>query len=406
METLSFLQFVQQRFGSDCLAIVDNAQPELQRLAAAAQLDWTYSENKVALDGELLEKPDIKGVTKEDTARSAIFSTIRKRRVNGETLYYPFIRFVNHRRSVNNQSWDGLAFLESQYQAYRQSKELPVVNRFAVDEIERRQQDAIARREKIASNKRKSINRDCHLFFNVYQPVPAFFGYLMKKHLSGLQSVFDLRAGENEKGRFICYPLYSDAGVFRGLQRIYEDGTKINTYGLVKSNAFNVIGELPRKADNSYRKSIFISESMANCGTIHKATGCPAVIATDAGNIIHIARIIRAKFPNAPIVIVADNDALKPRHGNTGVTEAAKAAAEVNAWVCVPDLSMFSPDLGLTDINDVHANLGLRAVREQLRATVSEPLKAIVPHVAGTFNVLANNPKFNLHPKLNERSAA
>lgn len=406
METLNFTQFVQQRYGSDFLAIVDNAKDELNRLAAAAQLDWSFSEKLIALDGELLEKPDVKGYTKEDTARSAIFSTIRKCQSSAGVIHYPFIRFVNYRRSIKNQSWDGLAFLKAQYQTYCQNQELPPVQHFASGEIEKRQQQAIERREEIASNKRKAINRDCRLFFNTYEPVPTFFGYLMKKHITGLQNAFDLRYGQNDKGRFICYALYSDAGVFRGLQRIYEDGTKINTYGLVKSNAFNVIGELPSKADNSYRKTIFISESMANCASIYKATCCPAVIATDAGNIKHIARRIRAKFPNAPIVIVADNDALKPRVGNTGVTEAAKAAADINAWLCVPDLSTFSPELGLTDINDVHANLGLRAVREQLRATISEPLNNLVSDVAGAFNVLANNPKFNLHPKLNERSAA
>jgi putative DNA primase/helicase len=398
--TLSFAQFVKQRYQGDALAIVADADAQLRQLAARAQLQWGFSKDYIALDGELLEKPDIQGKTKEDTARSAIFSTLRRRTIKGEQFHLPFIRFVNHRRSIKNQQWDSYTFLKQQYQRFCNGETLAAVTLFGDDEIIKRQNAAKKRRYEVEKSKKKAIARDRSLFFNSYQKAPHNFATLTKKHLEGLSNVFDLRYGVSAQGEFICYPLYSDKGIFRGLQRIYADGTKKNTYGLVKNNAYNVIGSLPAQADNSYRRTIFISESMANCATIYKATGCPSVIATDAGNIKHISARIRAKYPNAPIVIVADNDAFKARAGNTGVMEASKAAAACGAWVCVPDLSACDPRLALTDINDLYVYCGLKVVRDQLRATTRDPINQIIHSVEGKFNLLANNPKFNIHPKL------
>ena len=83
-------------------------------------------------------------------------------------------------------------------------------------------------------------------------------------------------------------------------------------------------------------------------------------VAFNAGNLLPVARTLRAKFPDLRLTICADDDAKTP--GNPGVKKARVAAQAVGGLLAVPDFGANRP-IGATDFNDLHRLAGLEAVR-------------------------------------------
>lgn len=133
--------------------------------------------------------------------------------------------------------------------------------------------------------------------------------------------------------------------------------------------------------------TIVICEGYATGASIHAATGFPCIVAFDAGNLVAVAEYVRAGFPGAKLIIAADNDqwTLKPVE-NPGVHFATRAASAVGGILRVPSFADTSKNP--TDFNDLHAQLGLQAVADQVNgvtapeaapAAIQEPAAAAVP---------------------------
>ncbi|MBR5951541.1 MAG: toprim domain-containing protein [Actinomycetaceae bacterium] len=76
---------------------------------------------------------------------------------------------------------------------------------------------------------------------------------------------------------------------------------------------------------------IFLGEGYATTATIHEATGQPAVVALNTGNLSLIAGQLARTFPKTEIVICADNDITteRKRGHNPGEQAAIQAAREI-----------------------------------------------------------------------------
>ncbi len=91
-----------------------------------------------------------------------------------------------------------------------------------------------------------------------------------------------------------------------------------------------------------------------------------AVVALDAGNLPAVAAVLREKYPDARIIIAADNDIHALSDGqttqkpNTGKLAAEQAAKAVNGWVALP------PTEEKADWNDYHQLHGLEAATKAL----------------------------------------
>lgn len=114
------------------------------------------------------------------------------------------------------------------------------------------------------------------------------------------------------KGVLIA-PLYDEVLSLVNLQFIQEDGTKRFLSGGKKSGCFWWIGKKS--------PTVLIAEGFATAASLHEATGHQAFIAFDAGNLANVAKIIRAKNPDAEIIIMGDND--ESGTGNKAAREAA-----------------------------------------------------------------------------------
>jgi len=104
-----------------------------------------------------------------------------------------------------------------------------------------------------------------------------------------------------------------------------------------------------------------IAEGYATGASILEATGYAVAVAFNAGNLLPVARALRAKFPELRLIVCADDDAMTP--GNPGLTKAREAARAVGGVLAAPDFAGTRPE-GATDFNDLHRHAGLAAVSD------------------------------------------
>jgi hypothetical protein len=149
--------------------------------------------------------------------------------------------------------------------------------------------------------------------------------------------------------------MIDETGKVQSLQLIAGDGTKKFLKGGKMQGCYFTLGAL----DNTDK--ILIAEGYATAATIHEATGLPVIVAYNAGNLLPVARSIRAKHPHASIILCADDD-IKTK-GNPGLTKAKEAAEAVNGIMVLPDFGANRPD-GATDFNDMAAHRGKDSVTD------------------------------------------
>lgn len=161
-----------------------------------------------------------------------------------------------------------------------------------------------------------------------------------------------------------------------GKQTIAAGGEKKYSGGMDKQGAACRLGDTPEDGDD-----IGLGEGYATCLTVRAATNWSfaVFVGFDAGNLIHVARILRANYPASRIIIFGDDDYLT---GNPGLAAANAAAVAVgNAIVIMPAITAARratrkdeslPEL--TDFNDLHMAQSLADVSEQILAGMTAPV--------------------------------
>ena len=161
------------------------------------------------------------------------------------------------------------------------------------------------------------------------KPCPANHPYLVRKKIQP----HNLRVGSENQ---ILIPLIDATVQLTGLQQIYPDGKKRFIKGTVKKGSFWMLS-------SEKTSLIFICEGFATAASLYESTGHMVIVAFDAGNLIHVAPIVRGFAPEYEIIIAADND-------EVGIKKAQEAAAMSNAKVSIP------PEPG-TDWNDFYCQM-------------------------------------------------
>ncbi|ECI0425729.1 DNA primase [Salmonella enterica subsp. enterica] len=171
----------------------------------------------------------------------------------------------------------------------------------------------------------------------------------------------------------ILLTLRDAGGVVRGGQLIRANGEKRLLSGTAKRGAFiPVVDNLPDTAD-----TVIIAEGFASAVSAAMLARGVTVAALDAGNMLHVARAMREKYPCAQIIMAADNDWYQPgetdEHGkprvNTGKMWAEKAAAAVGGLVSLP------PTEHKADWNDYFHQHGIDAAALAFRDGCYSPVK-------------------------------
>jgi putative DNA primase/helicase len=98
---------------------------------------------------------------------------------------------------------------------------------------------------------------------------------------------------------------------------------------------------------------VILAEGLATALSVHlMRPDALTICAVDAGNLLHVAIQMRQQYPQAKIIIAADNDHHN-NQPNTGKAVADKAALLVAGWVALP------PGEHKADWNDIHQQYGV-----------------------------------------------
>ena len=142
---------------------------------------------------------------------------------------------------------------------------------------------------------------------------------------------------------------------------IKPDGSKRLVAGTVKKGSFCVVnsGETP--------ETVIIAEGLATALSVQQFRPDATIItAIDAGNLLSVAQVMRQRYPDAQIIIAADND-IKPGEPNTGKSAAEKTAKAVSGWVALPQSEEKA------DWNDFHQQHGLEAAAAAFNDSMYQP---------------------------------
>ncbi|HGO5653544.1 TPA: toprim domain-containing protein [Klebsiella pneumoniae] len=160
--------------------------------------------------------------------------------------------------------------------------------------------------------------------------------------------------------------LVDESGAVAAAQTITPHGEKRLLTGSAKRGAYHAVNapESPQ--------SVLIAEGLATALSVHlMRPEALTVAAIDAGNLLPVAEVMRRKYPQAQIIIAADNDHQQggPESGgtNTGKDAAEKAALSVAGWVSLP------PTECKADWNDYHQQHGLETATAAFNDSMYQP---------------------------------
>jgi putative DNA primase/helicase len=172
---------------------------------------------------------------------------------------------------------------------------------------------------------------------------------------------------ENSDGQLLV-PVWID-GKVTSLETIAADGGKLFLTGGCVSGGSHLIGEPGDK--------IAVAEGFATAATIHEMTGLAVAVAFCRGNLLPVARTIRAKYPTAKIVFAADDDFRTERKTgeNPGIRDARSAARAIGAEVAIPPFDLGGGETG-TDWNDFAAAQGEAAAKAAFNVVAERVDKA------------------------------
>ncbi|BAK75404.1 conserved hypothetical protein [Pseudogulbenkiania sp. NH8B] len=207
--------------------------------------------------------------------------------------------------------------------------------------------------------------------------------YLARKQVAKPESVRFMAEPGWENWLIIPLIRY-DEGRMVGVQKIapakLDDGSdKRFNKGFEKPGSACRLGDEPMDGD-----LILLAEGYATAASGREGVGYehPVYMALDSGNLLPVARILRAKYPSSPMLFLADDDYMPTRKGDenhAGEKKARQVVQEVgNAALVLPRFTVARRAIDvdeslpkLTDFNDLHCAEGIDAVREQIRAAIS-----------------------------------
>ena len=138
-----------------------------------------------------------------------------------------------------------------------------------------------------------------------------------------------------------------------GAQIIRPDGEKRLIAGTRKKGSFIPLSELPETAD-----TVLIAEGYATALTVAQLHDGLVLAAIDEGNLLPVAEWAAGRYPEAKIIIAADND-IKPGQPNVGKISAEKAVKSFHrGWVTMP------PTEDKADWDDYRQQHGTEAAKQ------------------------------------------
>lgn len=208
----------------------------------------------------------------------------------------------------------------------RERGEITPADRTAMDKARQEQKKADAEAA------RKAVEKADWIWKNSAAP-DAGHPYLIAKGI-------EARGIRQYKGSLVV-PVYRD-GKLVSLQFIAPDGSKRFLGGGQVEGGYTSIS-----AKGAAKDRLIIAEGYATAASLFEATGLAVAVCFNAGNMGNVAKVIRAKYLEAQIIIAADNDAkteIRGKKVNVGIEKATAAAKEIGAKLSWPEFTTGDPD--------------------------------------------------------------
>jgi putative DNA primase/helicase len=185
-------------------------------------------------------------------------------------------------------------------------------------------------------------------------------------------------------GPLLVIPMRNAAGELRSLQFITAGGTKRPLTGGEKQGCHYLIKpDIAAAVSAEVSANLIVCEGFATGASIHEATGHAVAVAFDSGNLEPVAKSLRKLYPDAALIVAADDDHCT--EGNPGRTAAAGAAKAVSGVVVVPMFPADRPEKA-TDFNDLHQLAGLEAVKVCIEGAIESIAGCAMDSRAGGQN--------------------
>lgn len=225
------------------------------------------------------------------------------------------------------------------------------------------------------SKEKKDARRKALSLWKNAQRAPGSHSYLKRKGIEPGPCRLTTR------GRIILPIKNASTRKFMAVQYIWPDGTKRYSKGAEKKGGCCELGEL------DCADIVYICEGFATGQTIYQVTDEAVAVALDCENLMPVALAIRKRFPDADIVLAADNDTQTA--GNPGMAKAVDAAQAVKGRFAMPTTG--------GDFNDLMKVEGAAAVKKLLDgATEKAARHLLVSYTDFEFVRLDVPPRRNL----------
>lgn len=225
-----------------------------------------------------------------------------------------------------------------------------------------------AQREAEEKAKHAKVRKECVQLWEESKPCPDNHPYVIAKGIIPYGAHVEPYGYQN-----IIVPIYINGEIW-SVQRIYVGGDKRFYKGGDKKGGYM---DIPAMIDPiTPPDTIVICEGWATGCSLHQATSHTVRVAFDAGSLMTVAQFTRAQFPNARIILAADDDYRKPP--NVGITSATAAANAVGGITVVPQFHEIAnrPEKA-TDFNDLHQLAGIEEVLLQIDAQVDDAINKV-----------------------------
>ena len=183
-----------------------------------------------------------------------------------------------------------------------------------------------ALKEKV--EERRAAAEKANSLFPTFPPAGEDNAYLRRK---GVLPRGDMR---QDKGGRLVLPVRNAEGRLASLQFIDGTKTKDNKRFLKGGEKKGCYFPIPAK-NGRQDGPLLIGEGVATLLSACMATGYGGLVSFDSGNLEHVARMAREKYPDREIVLLADNDIHEDGSRNTGVEEATAAAQAVGGKLAI-----------------------------------------------------------------------
>lgn len=216
-----------------------------------------------------------------------------------------------------------------------------------------------AEQERLQAERWAQVAKECKEQFKGLSAAKSDHPYLVRKGVK-----LEKSAGIRADGDLLAVPQYIGSGI-SGIQTINADGAKMFKAGSQLKGAY-----FPIASAGDDKTKHYITEGLATGLSIREAVGeFPVWVAFNASNLPVVAEFVRNKYPDAVIIICADNDQWstnsKDEPYNAGTHYGQQAAVRVKGFMVYPQVPD-DDESKRTDFNDLHVSEGIETVRAQV----------------------------------------